>query len=453
MVDDLTGTNRLRPLCALLLGLALAFGFTRAVRAQDSAQATPVPVDASPRVYIVSVARGPELEAAAARVGASARAALRHVEGVDWHTPDQRFLGYDQSIAERLLRARTRLNAGRDAYTNLQVADAIGELAGAVEDFDAAAVAVEDPTDLGQALLLLGASYQLEGRDRDAARVFRRLQTQMAGVAPDPNEFNPEVVQKFQAAAPPDANAGTATVSVESDPPGSIVYVDFVPRGLTPTTVSNLVSGQHIVRVTRAGATPFVQPVDLRRGATSVVNAFLEDNAATPGLHDAVEGIVDANVERLDRGGSIAAVATALELDKIGVIRVAAGTTQGEVELELLLFDVASGRRVLRGAGEVSTDGSALEVGVQRLVSGGLEAGLHAQQSGDRERIPARHEEPTPVTPPVTGRGSGSLVGKWWFWTAVGGVVVVGVVVAIALASGGGTPLGQDPGGQVILQF
>lgn len=449
MVADQPRTTRLSLSCSLLLGLALAVGLAPTARAQDETPAAPV--DASPRVYIVSVARSPEIEASAARVGAAARAALRRVEGVDWQTPDQRFLGYDQSVGEHLLRARTRLAAGRDAYTNLVMADAISELSGAVEDFDAAAVAVEDATDLGQALLLLGASYQLEGRDRDAQRVFRRLHTQMPTVVPDPNEFNPQVVQKFQAAAPPDAGGGTASVTVESDPPGAIVYVDFIPRGLTPTTVTGLVSGQHIVRVTRAGATPFVQPLEVRRGASSSVNAFMEDNAATPGLHDAFEAMVEASVERLNRNGPIAAVATALELDKIGVIRVAPGVTAGQIELELLLFDVPSGRRLLRGAGEVSTEGNALEAGVQRLVAGGLEAGLRSQPTHGGERVPPRHDEV--ITPPVVTPAGDSVLGKWWFWTAVGGVVVIGVVLAVVLASGGGPDLGQDPGGQVILQF
>lgn len=447
------GASFLIALAALLVPTR---GLAQDANAPDADPATvaegPTRIEAGPRVYMLSVSRAPELVAEAARVGAAARASLREVEGVDWQTPDQRFLGYDPQTAERLLRARQRLDAGREAYTNLQVAAAIEQFAGAVEDLDAAAVAVEDASDLGQALLLLGASYQLEGRDRDAARIFRRLHTQMPGVRPDPNEFNPEIVQKFQAAAPSDAANPTAQITVESDPPGAIVYVDFVPRGLTPMTVTGLVSGQHIVRVTRAGAAPFVQPVDLRRGGQGAVNAFMEDNASTPGLHDAFEGIAEAGVERLVRDGAIANVASTLELDKIGVIRVAAGTTDGMVELELLLFDVASGRRLLRGGGEVATQRGELEAGVQRLVAGGLEAALRAQQAADRERIPARR--PVAVAPPPPPpRPSGSVFKKWWFWTAVGGVAVAATVVGIVVASSGGTELGRDPGGQVVLQF
>ena len=458
VADPARPKTALHPFVAVLLAavaLVTAPGRGRAQDAESPAEDAPTGptrIEAGPRVYMVSVARAPELEPAAARVGAAARASLRGVEGVDWQTPDQRFLGYDQQIAERLLRARQRLEAGREAYTNLQVAAAIGEFEGAVEDFDAASVAVEDATDLGQALLLLGASYQLEGRDRDAARIFRRLHTQMPGVRPDPNEFNPEIVQKFQAAAPSDVANPTAQITVESDPPGAIVYVDFVPRGLTPMSVTGLVSGQHIVRVTRAGAAPFVQPVELRRGGSGAVNAFMEDNPSTPGLHDAFEGIAEASVERLERNGPIASVASALELDKVGVIRVGAGTTEGTVELELLLFDVASGRRLLRGAGEVATERGDLEAGVQRLVAGGLEAGLRAQQTTDRERIPARRE--VVVAPrPTPAASSGSVLRKWWFWTAVGGVVVAATIVGVVVATSGGTELGRDPGGQVILQF
>jgi hypothetical protein len=45
------------------------------------------------------------------------------------------------------------------------------------------------------------------------------------------------------------------------------------------------------------------------------------------------------------------------------------------------------------------------------------------------------------------------LYKKWWLWAAIGGVVVVGAVVAIAVAASGGSGVGQDPGGQVVFQF
>jgi hypothetical protein len=409
--------------------------------------------DAPPRerVYVVSVPTDRSLEAVSARVGAAARAALRRVPNVDWQGPDQRFLGYDDDVLTRLTRARTRLEQGREAYTNLQVSDAIVLLAGAVEDFDRAASALEDPTDLGQALLLLGASYTLEGRDREATRVFRRLHVQMPGVAPDPNDFNPTTVQRFQQAAVPERERTSGVIAVRSDPPGAVAYVDFVPRGVTPIEVTGLSSGEHIVRVTRAGAAPFVQPVDLRRGARGAVNAFVVDNEATAGLHEALASIAQASVERMERDGPIAQVAAALELDKIGVIRVNPGTLEGNVQLELMVFETRTGRRLLRGGGEVSVERGSLESGVERLVAGGMEAAFRAPAPIESRRVV--EGPPPPPPPPPPRETGGSVAGKWWFWAAIGGAVVAtGVVVAVA-ASSGGPDLGTRPGGQVILEF
>jgi hypothetical protein len=41
---------------------------------------------------------------------------------------------------------------------------------------------------------------------------------------------------------------------------------------------------------------------------------------------------------------------------------------------------------------------------------------------------------------------------KWWFWTAIGGAVVVGVIVGVAVASSGGG-LSGDSSGQVVFEF
>ena len=291
---------------------------------------------------------------------------------------------------------------------------------------------------------MLGAAYATNGHERDATRIFRRLHTQMPQVQPDPETFNPDIVQRFAAAAPSDAANPSSSVLVESDPPGAISYVDFLARGRTPTTVDGLVGGQHIVRVTRAGATPFVQPVDVRRGEHGSVSAFVVDNEATPGLHDSVSSIATAETARCE--GAIADVAHALDVDKLGVIRVSAGTTDDKVKLELLVFDVATGRRLLRAAGEVPTD-RVLERGVQQLVAQGLAAALAPPRAVEHEVAP-----PPPPPPPERHHDDG-VIGQWWFWTAIGVGVVAVATIIIAVAVSGGPTLGQDPTGQVVLRF
>ncbi len=407
-----------------------------------------------PPVYIVSVPMEDGLDAVATRAGAAARAALRGIEGVDWRTPDQRFLGYDDSALSVLDRAREQLEAGRGAYLQLELDSAIESLQGAVENFDAASAALEDPVDLGDALLYLGASHAFNGQQREATAVFRRLHTQMPFITPDPDTFPPEVVQLFERARPRDARRPRGVLSIESNPPGAIAYVDFLARGQTPLQIDGLVEGEHVVRVTRPGATPFVETLQVRqRGGGAHSSAYLVDSPELEGLSDALGQIRDAEMNEVG-DGPISTVATLLQVDKIGVIRVSsAGGDQ--VTLELLLFDVASGRRLLRGEQTYGTAVGEFERHVQQAVAAAFGAALAGDnQAGDDESIPAfgntQPEEQTTDSGPST-----PVTEEAWFWVLIG-VLAAGAIaaaIAIPVATSQGDPLGQDRGGQVIIRF
>ncbi len=428
-------------------------------------QAAPASSDgAGTRVYMVAVAVEPELEGIAARVGAAARASLRRVEGVNWQGPDQIYLGYSDETLVRLTRARERLDAGRMAYLELQLDRAIEVLEQAVEDFDAAADGLEDPSDLGDALMFLGASLVFEGREREARRVFSRLHVQVPQLIPDPNVFNPDVIAKYEAAAP--SRRRTVSIEIASEPEGAIAYVDFLARGRTPLVVSDLPPGEHVVRVSRPGATPFVQTLRIRRGSESV-NAYMMDNESGEGLADQVAAIAGDDLQSTD--GSVSEVARILALDKIGVIRVTYADSPENVHLELSMFDVASGRRLLRGEGDAPREVLQLEAAVKQLVEGALQNSLHVRprtgagtggaqaQSDGRAPLtgdPLVDESPFASNNQGDDDGSGgSVATKWWFWT----------IAAVVLAGAGfatywfffrdETELGQDPGGQVVFEF
>ncbi len=415
--------------------------------------ARPAAAQEQPRVYILAVPMDDSLDAIATRVGSASRAALRGIEGVDWRTPDQRFLGYDDSALSLIDRARQQLDAGRDAYLNLEFDTAIEQLTGAVENFDAAAAALEDPEDLGQALLFLGASHGFNEQRREAIEVFRRLHIQMPHIEPDPDTFPPDVVRLYTQARPRDARNPRGSIVIDSNPTGAIAYVDFLARGRTPLTVDGLMSGEHVVRVTRPGAIPFAEALDVRGRQPAGSNAFLVDQDDLQGLSESIAEARGASVDSL-QDSPIAQVASMLQVDKIGVIRVSGG--QDQVSLELLLFDVASGRRLVRGEGSASTEVGVLEASVQRAVSGAFEAALRPSQAGDSESIPAMATGERPGDTGATEDPGPSVpvYEEWWFWTIIGVVVLGGVAAAIA---GGiaaqGPALGQDRGGQVVFTF
>ncbi len=404
----------------------------------------------NPPVYIVSVPMDEGLDAVATRAGSAARASLRGIEGIDWGTPDQRFLGYDDSALSVLERARAHLDAGRAAYLQLELDQAIEELEVAVEGFDAAAAALEDPVDLGQALLYLGASHAFNEQTREATAVFRRLHTQMPFIQPDPDTFPPEVVALYTRARPRDARRPQGSITIDSNPPGAIAYVDFLARGRTPLTVDGLVQGEHVVRVTRPGATPFVETVSVQRRRAANSSAYLVDAPELEGLADALEELPNTPIEEIG-DGPISTIATLLQVDKIGIIRVSAAGP-GQATLELLLFDVASGRRLVRGQQTYGTAVGEFEAHVSSAVAAAFEAALRStNQEGDEEEIPAIAREPSqqaddgPSTP---------ITEEVWFWTLIGVIVAGGIAAAIAVPlATQGPPLGQDMGGQVVIRF
>ena len=422
------------------LRIAIALMFLMSWSSLGAAQ----DIVARQRIYIVSSAVEPELEAVAARVGSAARAALRSVDEADWQEADQRFLGYDPSLIDTIANARSLLDQGRDAYLNLELQQAIVHLTASVQAFDEAQAALEDENDLGSALLYLGASQEFDGQSRAARETFARLHRQMPHIQPSASEFPPEVIQRYESARP---RRTDGALHVESDPTGAIAYVDFVPRGLTGLTIENLARGEHTVRLTRPGATPYVEQVDVGRSQAEVA-AFLMDAEGNEGLAEIVQSIAGHELEVGD--GAIGELGQRLELDKIGVIQVSYGDSSDVVKLELAIFDVQSGRRELRGEVQSPRGLGELEPVVQRSVRQAVEAAIRPRIQGedDEDIIGFQRNEQ-----PVVIENEDPLYKKWWLWTAVGVVVVAGVVTTVALTVGGGDELGQRPGGEVVLEW
>ena len=395
------------------------------------------------RLYVVASAAEPELETVAARVGAAARAALRNQPEVDWRAPDQRFSGYQPEALETLARARASLEEGRAAYVDLRLEDAIEALTTAVRSFDEAAAALEDPEDLGEALLLLGASQQFDGRTRAARITFRRLHVQMPQVAPDPQVYPPDVVEAFGQAAPRGAAAGA--LQVGSQPPGALVYVDFVPRGETPLAIEDLPRGEHVLRIVRPGAPPYVEETSLGRGARSV-EAMLVEAPEGEGIADAVSRIPGADLHRIGPDDPIGELAAILQLSTVGVIRVRYGDSDDMVGLELVMFDATDGRRLLRREATAPRTLGGLEATVSELVAEAVNGVLHPP-----EAPVAAPAQPRPDLLATTAAAEEAPPRKrGWIWGVVGTVVAIGAVVGIVFATRGEE---RDLDGQVVFEF
>ena len=411
------------------------------------------PAESQP-AYVVTASMEEEVDGFAARVGAAARAALRTLDVVDSRNADQAFLGYSDADREALAEGARLLEEGRQAYLELELEAAIERLEMSIAAFDRGAAAMEDTSGLGEALMYLGASQVFARRTRDARTTFQRLHVQMPQIQPDEDTFNPEVVSRYEASRPRDASAPSGSISIDSDPPGAIAYVDGVARGVTPLVVEELVAGEHVVRMSSPGSLSFIERTGVSRGRQAgPVSAFLMESEGLEGLAEAIANLPTDSAMSPERGGPTVLIGQILGVNTLGVIRVSPEDTDESVHLELLIFKLDDRIRTLRIHGPVPTAQGRLESGVMELVRQGFAAALRPQRQADAEEVaPAIDPELLARQDEEEDSVAGPIWTRWWLWAAIGGAVAAGVTVGI-LAAGGGEELGTDPTGTVVIEF
>jgi tetratricopeptide (TPR) repeat protein len=390
------------------------------------------------RAYIVAQPTHASLFVEAQRAAAAGASALEHFGAARWRDANRAFWGQNDEALGALERARELLNSGQNAYLNLDFEGAVRDLSGAVSDFDRAESVLGDTNDFAQTLLYLGASLVIEGRAREAEQAFRRLHVQMPEIHPDPNVFNPEIVAQFEAARPNGRNE--VTIRVESDPPGAAVHIDFQLRGVTPLDVSDLPAGEHVVRITRFGAMPFVQHVTVAARGSERVSAHFIPQEPLANLPDSLSELGTADIESEAARAAVTRIAHSLEVDVLGVVRIASARARDQVNVDFVLFD-ASGQQMARDGGLVSRAPEALERGVEQLVTGVLEAGWRTLV-----------ESPTSTSAVAHSDGDErSIAEEWWFWTIVGGAaLVVGASIGIGVGLSEQQP---ESRGHIVFEF
>ena len=77
---------------------------------------------------------------------------------------------------------------------------------------------------------------------------------------------------------PQTSSTPTGTLSVSSTPSGAPVYVDSVPRGITPITLGNLTTGNHLVEIKSPGYLTYSVQATVQTGETKSISPTLIKN-------------------------------------------------------------------------------------------------------------------------------------------------------------------------------
>jgi PEGA domain-containing protein len=240
-------------------------------------------------------------------------------------------------------------------------------------------------------LLLLRARIQFDvGKTAAARETLRRVAALDPTHKLDPGEFEPRLLSLWQTERKATAKTqGAITVEGEGQ-----VMIDGSPRGNAPQTLV-LPAGEHFVALGAPGRTPVVETVILRNGDTRTVRPpppreGRRDPPPAPDVREAAR-----------TSGAKAIVESRLRRERDRMV------------LESRLVDTASGRVLATASGPPEQIAGAFATALRPV------ANTH---------VPDDHkaDDDGPGSPFYT---------RWWFWTAIGVVIVGGAVAAFALSS------------------
>lgn len=153
-----------------------------------------------------------------------------------------------RSADDRLAAAQKAADAGRDAYRKLELDTAAAQLQSAQTQLRKLLPWLED-AELADILLDLGLVQIEQGKGGDAVTTFRLARYYGAPRALDPKFFPQAAMKSYAKGSAAAEGSGIGAIAVRTVPAGADVFVDGRAVGKSPVVVSQVVSGEHFVRV------------------------------------------------------------------------------------------------------------------------------------------------------------------------------------------------------------
>ncbi len=383
--------------------------------------------DGSPRATVLVQTSDASTELAAAR--------LLHALGRNLvKNPSLEYVDFDgcmrsdalaggSSGETRRAEARKLFNDGRRAYDNLNLNQALSLLDRAVVALESS---LDESIDWGlyeNALIYQGATLVLMGDAERGAQSFRKLLVINRQANLDPLLFPPSLVATFESTASAVKALGRGTLDVRADPAGAEVWVDGVFAGIGPQKIGDLPQGAHSVRLVRHGHVPFGALVDVRADSERLVARTLEPLPGA-GRLDSLLGRLQAGADRERYPEVVDELLEWAGASRLFYLRV---VRQGEtVVVRGFHFDGVARRRLVAIEKEFDPDDAADLARVDPFFTS-----LCTGRGGRAFEMAYIQDEQDEQDEPE------GIWNRWWFWTAVGVVVVASTGLALGLTLGG----------------
>lgn len=313
------------------------------------------------------------------------------------------------------------MKEAKDAYDNLDYDAAAAKYHDALEHFSqnplgATSQALAEANFFSAVIALQngGKSQAKKGQE-----IFARALLHDPNLTVDAKTYGADVKKVFDKAVAEVSNRAQGVVKVESIPGGAEVMLRGKALGLTPLASGpSLPIGKHLLTFTRPGFAPSAVFVDVTKdGSTAAVS--LKVVQAYGDVRDAAASLVSSGFGSGKVPSGAHKVGEVMKSRYLVVAQIGDNGTGG-----LEVWDTESGSQV---SGIAISDDASLKSAatqVKQFLANPSPVKSAAVASATRGDEPSASVEET---------GSGEPVyKKWWFWTAVGVVVVGGAAAGIA---------------------
>jgi hypothetical protein len=331
---------------------------------------------------------------------------------------DTRLADFAQEVPQAQIdEGRLLMQEGQKALAALEMATARKKLSQAIDALSKVLPYIKK-AELADAMMALGAAEFLDGDKKAASHTFLRLLTWRPDYRVDTNKYAPQLIAPVEDARKEVEKARRGSLEIRSEPSAAEAYVDGKYLGVTPTFGEGLPVGEHWVTLKKEGFKKAVMAATVSAKLQQMVSVPLERSGKYLLVEQALAAVEKA-LGQPHLESSADNLKEVLFIDHAVFVRVAKDKG-GDLAVDAYLYDLRTRRRLTRVEQRVPAADAEKQLG-------GLATTLYSNVSYEAvEEGP--HEAPPPK--PVTRR---AFYKTWWFWSVVG-VVVVGAVLAGALA-------------------
>lgn len=352
------------------------------------------------------------------RRGIEADSRLRFADPVD--------LLSNASVPDEIQAAIDDLDPIAELVRSGDAADGQRRAQAAIQAFEMALVAVKR-TALTDAYMLEAVALCRLNQRRQCVDGFARVITFRESIEYDESRYPADYAALFAQTKQRVLAGPRGAVQIVTEPEGAEVFVDGRSFGAAPAVADGLLVGDHFVTIKRVGFEKLIARVTVEPDRTATARFPLQP------IQRAL--LLERDLSRLpaelgeDRAGPVISGLTGYLFANQAVIGLLRPGEGGGIDVSLYLYDLRT-RFLLKERRATVPDGEAIE----RITALVAELYDDVDLSGNVEAPP--DEAPRVVDP------ARPLWEQWWFWTAIGVVLVSGIVVALTIDTDPEVPQG-----------